>query len=373
MIAATNRTSQHLRLPQRQNWPRMLARVEPCRHLATARIVLAGACWLLACLPAQAAEEIDGGLVQMVADAIRANYSKIRSAELTIRETTKDATVTKAEVEVLELPSGGVARIQHTPETVRESRVWLAGESVRVDRSQDGKPADQTQETLVRHNGVWTQHVGPSKAAWRRRPSEMPGMFPQDPRDFGAQDVRRSMADVLTEDKILAAEMTADSKGRPLARIVTRGAKGNETTYEFAADEGFLPTRLVTRWPDGSLLQLVEISYQQVLDGQARFPVKLVRRFFGKNVTITPADMGWHKQLTCDVTGKISLNEAIAESVFDPVIPSGTRVSDNIRKTVYHTAGMSPASSGIPAWYYTAAVVAMLFVVTVARRFHSSH
>jgi hypothetical protein len=101
--------------------------------------------------------------------------------------------------------------------------------------------------------------------------------------------------------------------------------------------------------------------------------VKLVRRFFGKNVTITPADMGWHKQLTCDVTGKISLNEAIAESVFDPVIPSGTRVSDNIRKTVYHTAGMSPASSGIPAWYYTAAVVAMLFVVTVARRFHSSH
>jgi hypothetical protein len=304
----------------------------------------------------------------MVTDAIRANYSHIRTAELTLLETTRDASVTKPGVDVRELPGGGVARIVHTPETVRKTRVWLAGADVRVDRSQAGR-ANELHETLVRHDGVWTQLVGPSSAAWRRRPHEMPAMFPLDPRDFAAQDLRRSLVDELSEDTILTAEMTADGEGRALARVVTRGAKGNETTYEFAADEGFLPTRLMTFWPDGSLLQLVEISYREVLVGQARFPVKLVRRFFAKSVARTPTDAGWRQQLSREVTGDITLNQAIADSVFAPDIPAGTRVSDNIRQAVYYAADVSPVSRGIPAWYYTAAIVAALFVAVVARRF----
>ena len=303
-------------------------------YSTTIPTLLAAACWLCVYSPLRGADDVDQALVQMVADSIHANYSHIRSAELTIRETTKDASVSNAHTEVLNLSIGGVARIQRTPTTVRETRVWLRGESVRVDRSQANKAVEDVHETLVRHDGVWTQHVGPSNAAWRRRPSEMPGMFPQDPRDFGSQDVRRSMADVLGEDAILTAQMEMDAEGRAIAQMVTRGAKGNETTYEFCAEELFLPTRLTTHWPDGSILQLAEIRYQRVLDGKARFPETLVRMFFEKSTAFAPTRVGWREKLTREVTSEITLNEQIADSVFQPDIPAGTRVSDNFRQAV---------------------------------------
>ena len=193
----------------------------------------------------------------------------------------------------------------------------------------------------------------------------MPRVFPVDPREMAADGAHRSVADVLREDRIVSAEVSHTEDGSPEIHIVTSKAQDDETRYTFAAASGFLPCRVETRWPDGSLLQVVDVTYQSVLDGRAKFLKRARRRFYSQGFTRGPQATGWHQQLTSEVVGTVVINQPLAEKTFHVDLKPGTLVSDNTRLANYVVGGVATGPS--PLWPYTAALVLLLLVVIVVR------
>ena len=311
-------------------------------------------------------------LVSLAIDSITRNYSLIKTAQLTIRQVSENTYLPKPGVYVRRTPSGrkvrDTIRSRQSPRTEWTLRIALRGSDIRVDRSSaastSSKPSPETHAFV---NGVWTQYVPDVSAAWIRRPEELPRLLPLDPRRPAADHAQRDVTDVLHQGTIVSAILTTSPEGKPLVRIVVRSEDGSPTTYDFAGEANFLPTRVMTRWPDGSLLQLVDIEYQDVLDGKAKFLKRMSRRFFAKGVTSSPTTIGWRQHLSQEVTGNLRLNDGIADAVFEVRLPSGTRVTDNIRRDVY-TAHAGHAPEPFLWWWHTIGIIAALFVLVAVRR-----
>lgn len=342
--------------------------IAPTRGAARLPLLLATTFLVTVATP-EASGKVDPNVVRLVADSIRANYSRVRSAHLTVRSVQRDRDQSVSGERVTRLTSGGVARIRSAPISERHLTLWLSGDSLRLDREDAAQPGNPG-ETIVRHDGVWMQHAANIQAAWRRRPEDMPALFPIDPREYGAMDARRTLQQVLSEDKILSAGMAVRDDGQTVARIVTQNSRAAKTYYEFAASNSYLPTTVKTRWPDGGLLQLVEIRYRSVLAGQALFPEQRVRRFYPPGASGERRAEAWRQELIEQVTGEIELNQPIPASVFEPTLPVGTRVSDNLRLAVYHVPkAVGDAERGPPVTGLAVVLLAIAVVVKYARRF----
>lgn len=299
--------------------------------------------------PAEAAQPGRDELVGLVIDAMENYFGPIETAELTVREVVEDATVAQRKVTVHKTPDGRQVRVSRTPRRESYAHVLLGHGDLRVDRA---RRADGTAvfERLARIDGIWTQHVPESGAAWIRRPNGMPGMFPIDPRQVGSQDIRRSLIDVLREDTILSARLTRSPGGEDRVRIVAKPLQGTPTTYEFSGSVGFLPTRFTTRWPDGSLLQLTDYQYQDVLDGKAKFLKKVTRAFFAQGVTRQPREDQWRQRIIREVTGAIVLNRPVAREAIAITLPPGTRIYDATRSDIY--VSQQPINGRPLSWWW---------------------
>lgn len=311
-----------------------------------------------------AAASVRSPIVQMVLDAIDANYGAIDSARLTFAEERRDAGVTEETVTRHAMPSGGVAVVTRTPIVRSRLKVWLAADRLRVD-CLPGEAGESRRATFVVANNRCTQYVDGHQAAWVRRLGEMPGMLPLDPRQYGLADIRRDFRHVFQEEQIAEAAVDRDEHGEALVRIVTQSPTGAETIYEFRESAGYLPTRLLTHWPDGSVLQVIDVEYQEVSEGEARMPKLLTQRFYAKGVAKMPDSPAWRQQMQREVVGQIAVNEEVASSVFDLQMPDGVRVSDNIRRAVYTIAGTPPAQAPDASFLWATAAVTIALLIAV--------
>ena len=306
-------------------------------------------------------------LVRMVIDAIRSNYSMIKTADVSISEISEDARVRKLDSSVKRNAHGGEIRITRVPRAEWKVRVVTQGDDMRLDRVPSESGPRFGEESRACLNGVWTHYTPGSSAAWIHKTEDLPGMFPEDPRQLGSDDVRRSVIDILREDRLVSAELTKSEAGEALVRVVAESNKVVRTTYEFGAKSGFLPVRLMTRWPDGSVLQLVDFEYQDVLDGKAKFLKRLTRRFFAKGATEKPATTGWRQSLVREVEGLV-LNEAIRSERFEIELPPNTRVCDNVRQVIYRAT--EPVSETRQTrWPYTVALVGVIVALISLRTY----
>lgn len=341
----------------------------PAQPTSTPRLggPLAAALGILACCvpPARGAPPSSDQLVGMAIDAVRSNYALIESAKCTLREIRTDATAAKPGVAVRKMPGGGQVRVVHWPRMQWDVRVTLRGDDLRVDRKPAGSAAGFGPETRMFSKGIWTQYTPGSSSAWVHRTEDMPGMFPLDPRQLGSDDARRSVLDILREDRIVSAGLATSTDGKAIVQIVARTARGVRTTYEFDSEANFLPTRFWTNWPDGSVLQLVEIQYQDVLDGRAKFLKKLTRRFFAQAVTQVPSASGWRESFSREVVA-IVLNGPVAADTFQLDLPPGTRVSDNTRQAIYAASAL-PTKRPIGRWAYILGIVHLSILLVCVR------
>jgi hypothetical protein len=138
--------------------------------------------------------------------------------------------------------------------------------------------------------------------------------------------------------------------------------------YEFSAENGFLPTRCETRWPDGSLLQLVQYEYRDVLDGRAKFPDRVTRSFFAQGVTRHPSSCGWRQRLVWELTGDVVLNEPIPDDAFEVTFPPGTRVNDNTRRAIYLSQTPVPRRNLLWRWCGAGLLACVTLLVSRRRR-----
>ena len=312
-------------------------------------------------------DDNEAALVRMVLDAMEANYNVIRTAELTVREEVRDAGVKQESVQRFEAPSGGTVEVIRRPVSNWLLHVKIDAEKVRIDRSQGGA-AKKLVETFVFAGDECVQFVRGAQAAWIRRRGELPGMLPLDPRQFGVDDIRRDIPRIFEEDDIASAAIIRDDHGQSLVEIVTQSPKGSQAMYEFSEAASYLPTRRLTHWPDGSVLQVIDVSYQEVGDGQARFPRRLRQRFYSEGAAQTPDDPDWRQQLTREVAGEIAVNHSIPEDVFQFQMPAGVRVSDNLRRAVYQSAGPLPQTSRRPRFLWVTVIATCALLIAVLHK-----
>jgi hypothetical protein len=338
-----------------------------CR-MASVAFLLLGA----AASPTRAGQAAPPVLVSLVVDAIEQNFSLISTAKVTVREVVEDATVSQFEVKVEKLSDGSELRVTSSPRNERRRRILLSDDRLRVDTSGSGPGTPRITETWALVAGVWTQHVPGSSAAWIRRTSELPGMFPIDPRQLGSDDIRRWLSEILREDAILSATLTSSADGADCIRILAKSASGVQTAYEFSAEDDFLPTRCETRWPDGSLLQLVEYEYRDVLGGWAKFPERVTRSFFAQGATRHPSSSGWRQRLVWELTSDVVLNNPIPDDAFEVKLPPGTRVNDNTRRAIYLSKTPLPRRNLLWGWCGAGLLACVTLLVSRRRRRHGT-
>jgi hypothetical protein len=324
-------------------------------------VVLLPALWFCRVVPAEAAEREQ--LIQLVSDAVTQNYSLIQSAEFTWRETLVSGEAAPEELVLRDRPEGGRLNMVNRPQSEWTLKVALHGDDLRMERSGAGNV-----EIILRRDGKWTQYVPSDSTAWIRTADGLPSIFPIDPRDTGSDDIRRPFLDIFRNDKIVSAELSRDESGSGIVTVVTQAADGNQATYEFASEVGFLPTKMQTRWADGSLLQHVVVTYRKVLDGCARFPERIVRRFYAQGATRSAGATGWRQQISRQLVGELVVNGTIADEQFVLDLPVATRVIDTTTDRVYK---VSPEICAKPhhTWWYTAALTAILAGVVSVRRY----
>jgi hypothetical protein len=272
-------------------------------------------------------------LVDMVTSAMVGNYSAMESAKLTMRETSRDRSTVDSRETIENLPDGRMVKVFHSPEAIATLRIVLREKDFRCERRAGAANAGKIVEVHGLLDGYWTQYVPSISTGWIRLTDQLPSLFPLDPRQSGAGDIRRRLGDILKEDKILRAEMLGE-RDTHRVQIVTETARGAITTYRFSANARFLPTRFHTRWEDGSLLQLVDIEYQTVLDGNALFPKRITRRFYDHGKAVLPDTKSWRQEMMREVVGPIQFNTPIDDAELAVTLPPDTRVVNVARGTI---------------------------------------
>jgi hypothetical protein len=304
----------------------------------------------------------------MVLDALRSNNQHIKTAQLKVREVLEDAAAEKPRAIVSKLPDGGESRVLLAPRMEWEVEILLRGDDVRTDRRPLGPKLGEGEETLACFQGTWTQYTPQHAAAWILRRTDLPGMFPIDPRQVGSADIQRSLEDILREDRVSSARLITFSEGESVVEVEVTSRSGTTTMYEFGEKANFLPTRLMTRWPDGSILQLVDFEYQDVLDGQAKLVKKVSRSFFAQGATLKAANTGWWQRLTREVVGDVIVNKSLTDNQFQVTFRPGTAVHDNTKPAIY-TASLVLPQNAPARWPYTALLLAVLVVLLSLRTY----
>lgn len=285
-------------------------------------------------LSAMAADGTSGRqLIDKILAGIEKNNSRIKSVETTIESVHIDPTVTKREVREFETPTGAKVTTVRQPRSVSQSKLILRGEEVRADSRGD----DRT-ETWLFSGGVWTQYVHESNTAWIRNPDQMPGMHPIDPRNFASTEIRESFTDGLRTGKVIDAEITQDAAGHPIATALiefTGGKrKGRRYRCHFDPTKNYLPTQVAYLLDDGSVNVLIELSYQEVIDGSTWFLQTATRKIFYPGATAADLDR-WNSKSVWTIAEKLHVNRDIPDEAFEIDFPDGTLVRDSAHSSIH--------------------------------------
>jgi len=305
-------------------------------------------------------------LVETVIAGIESNNSQIRTLEATVEVVSRDSRVEKEEIKTVKSPDGKTTiHFRMTPKTTSRWKCYIDRDKVRQDTI---CLETQQKQTLALLDGVWTQYVPGSKTAWVRRVDDMPGMFPVDLRELGSPELKMSVEDILRQNDIISARIEHPAGDKSVIRVVTGGPA--EYEWEFSAAFNFLPTSRISRHEDGSILQLVRIAYQRILDGAAWFPLERSRSFFAKGVTATPSDDGWRQHSTLRITDIVMINEPIDEKLFVLDLPDGTRIRDGVARETYFVgqprrAEIKPASASERKRRWLVAIISSLAILVV--------
>lgn len=267
-----------------------------------------------------AGEDVQG-LVDRVVSSIESNYALIHSVRAQIAERQLGQVHNDA-------PTEGelvVAPVESRNNAVNEITLAMLGEQLRFERHRTNERSD----VLLFDGRRWKQYDHKSNMLFIRFPEQMPDILPLDPRDFALEKLGERVIDVLRKNGVLSAEMVDNTSSRGKIRIVTQDQNERKRTFIFDTEKGFLPTRAWSEWPDGSILESVEIEYQAVLEGRAFYPNILTRRVFAAGVTKSPeATKGWRQAMSWNVK-ELQINPVMEDGWLDLKTSEGTKIRDN--------------------------------------------
>ena len=289
---------------------------------------------------ADSADSSPRDLLDKVLSGITENYARLHSIQVVIEKTFVDPGVTERQVITNELPGGGTVTTVREPRRVQTERMLLRTPDFRSD------PVDEAGQTWVFYKSIWTQYNPEGKQAWVRRPDQMPGLFPLDPRQFGSLEMRVGLFDRLKASTVLEATRV-DSPEGPRVRLLTEypPAKGidRRLRWEFDPSKNYLPTSIAYLHDDGTINHNFDIAYQEVLPRSAWFLREATFKIFPKKGAQRGDADGWSGSLTYRTKGEVLVNKTIPDDAFEFALPVGTKVSDAVQSSAYRVGDVPDA------------------------------
>ena len=155
--------------------------------------------------------------------------------------------------------------------------------------------------------------------AWIRKPEEMPGTFPVDPREIAAIGIHERFVDQLREGKVIETHPVTDSDGRRVIEVLLESSKGRckgmRCRYRFDPAMNYLPTKVESLADDGSVTVVINIIYQEMIPQSAWF----LRRADWAFVST--------QTMTSRTKGNVHIHQKINDGVFtmDSAVETSTK------------------------------------------------
>ena len=180
-----------------------------------------------------------------------------------IQDVMEDLTVTKREERVFQPDKDTKIITVREPRTVSLSRVRLFGDKLlRYDYL---NASELLSKAFSFDGALWTElkEIGQDTWVMIRRPDQMPGISPLDPRQVAVFDVRQRLSEVLDQSTFTDR---SDPSGKK--RLYTAEAKEARRRFRavisFDPSVGMLPIETVSYFQDSSVARHTRISYRKI-------------------------------------------------------------------------------------------------------------
>ena len=261
-------------------------------------------------------------LIDKVIAGITQNYSRLDGIEVIVETITVDPNVKEREVITGDMANGLKLALTRAPRWTTTTTILACGDNLRANSvpSRSNRPFFSRTESGRKYSPE-------IQRAWIRRPDQMPGMSPLDPREVAATDISERFADQLHNSKVIETHSVKSTDGRQVIEVLlehTAGKReGMRYRCRFDRSMNFLPTKVEYLAKDGSVNLPMDITYQEVLPKAA---------WFMREAVVTFVSM---QTMTIRTKGQVRIHQKIADEAFQIHLPAGTYVSDAVLGKAY--------------------------------------
>jgi hypothetical protein len=160
-----------------------------------------------------------------------------------------------------------------------------------------------------------------------------------DVRCAGFRPPIQSIADWLRQQEVLAAGMVKTTDGRLVFKVKAIEKRRNRrspdiVTATFEPEFNYLPSRVVYWfYPTGGVFIVTDIRYSRVAKGRGWFPETIRTRSFIRDTNEDP-DAVSGQNITNEITiSNLNVDPQLPDEVFDPVLPSRTKLLGDLAAT----------------------------------------
>lgn len=250
----------------------------------------------------------------------------------------------RADVEsVLESPSVKEERVLQderetvvlSPRFVTYSRITATPTVFRCDCLGTGRDAPPT-STFAFNGVLWKEYSRTRGLGIIRRPNQMSAFVALDPREWFMNDVRNNFVPLIRSAKVSRSVQIRLPGGEKGCRLECVTALRGRLDVEVSPSMSFLPVSTVWYFPDGSVAQVFDVTYEYIKSRSAWVPKRSVDRLLSKGTARTPDDArriprGDLVNVSTNVLSNIVwLNPGSPEAtgLFESVIPANVHTED---------------------------------------------
>lgn len=270
---------------------------------------------------AQETADRSASLREQVKAAWVQNHDRLGMVEAQYDSLNLDPRVDKEKTIKHGTPDGAQFIMTMRPKTEHTISVAYLGEKYRYESKELGEKDPRTR--LLFDGQHYDQWQSWNKTLAVRRPDQMAGMLPLDPREACMFDIRQPFLSLLPELR-LTQQVSPEGE---LQRIEAEYDGPNRFWIRFDPRVDFLPVESILYHVDGSILWHTKISYQRIESRDAWLVSKVDMRQFAKgDVSKLPTEkIGPTTTLTLT---SHELRDPPTDEKLTLLLPTGTRVVD---------------------------------------------
>lgn len=232
-------------------------------------------------LPTETEKQISANSSEMfdtIRLALTSNREKLGAIRLELEIVSLDGTIQEVTSEDVKLPDGSIFTITRSPSRKETASVFLDVDTL-LYRFRDIH--GDVERSLHLANGVWREgsNQGKRRKTTIRRPDQMPGILPLDPREIVGDDIRISLSELIEQNELI--EVTGTEKtGRNVWQVSMRDDVGITYWFDFDENVGLMPVRGVSRTIGGGIILDCTAEYEKVESRNAWLLKRAVRTYF---------------------------------------------------------------------------------------------